>query len=320
MAMPIMHWRHAKFADMPVVIKTEDSFMTNPYAITGASGRTGSAAAQALLDRGLPVRVVLRDPAKAVIWREQGAEVAIADLADVDAMTAALSDTSGAYIVSPQQYGRDDLFERAIVIAETVEAAVRRAAVPRVVALSSVGAGEDHGTGWIAMNRSLEQALGRLPIPVAFLRAAYFMENWQPMIQPATSEGILRSFLAPTERPIPMIATPDIGSIAASVILQEWHDQRIIDLAGPREYSPMDVASCLSDQLGRGIDTIPVPEGEWTAALAGAGLSEAALAGFIEMTRGLNNGHIDFKECDTTERRRGETSLDQAIGAMAFGR
>jgi uncharacterized protein YbjT (DUF2867 family) len=315
-----MHWRHAKIAEMLVVINTEDSLMTKPYAITGASGRTGSAAAQALLDRGLPIRVVLRNPTKAVIWRERGAEVAIADLADVDAMTAALSDTSGAYIVSPQEYGRDDLFERAIVIAETVEAAVRRAAVPRVVALSSVGAGEDHGTGWIAMNRSLEQALGRLPMPVAFLRAAYFMENWQPMIEDATSDGALRTFLAPTERPIPMIATSDIGSIAASVLLHEWHGQRIIDLTDPGGYSPMDVASFLSHQLGRGIGTVPVPEGEWTAALAGAGFSEAALAGFIEMTRGLNNGHIDFKECDATERLRGDTSLDQAIGTTAFGR
>lgn len=294
--------------------------MTNPYAITGASGRTGSAAAQALLDRGLPVRVVLRDPAKAVIWRERGAEVVIADLADVDALTVALSGTSGAYIVSPQHYGRDDLFERAIVMAETVEAAVRRAAVPRVVALSSVGVGEDHNTGWIAMNRSLEQALGRLPMAVAFLRAAYFMENWTPMVQHATSEGILRSFLAPPRRSIPMVATSDIGSIAASVLQQEWQGQRIIDLAGPAEYSPMDVASCLSDQLGRAIDAISVPEGEWPAALAGIGFSEAALAGFIEMTRGLNNGHIDFKECDAIERLCGETSLDQAIGTMAFDR
>ena len=167
---------------------------------------------------------------------------------------------------------------------------------------------------------SLEQALERLPMPVAFLRAAYFMENWTPMIQHAASEGILRSFLAPPQRSIPMVATSDIGSIAASVLQQEWRGQRIIDLAGPAGYSPMDVASCLSHQLGRGIDAISVPEGEWAAALAGAGFSEAALAGFVEMTRGLNNGHIDFKECDATECLRGETSLDQAIGTMAFGR
>lgn len=294
--------------------------MTKPYAITGASGRTGSATAQALLDRGRPVRVILRDPAKANAWRERGAEVATADLADLAAMTVALSGTSGAYIVSPQQYACDDLFERAAVIAETVEAAVRRAAVPRVVALSSVGAGENHGTGWIAMNRSLEQALGRLPMPVAFLRAAYFMENWQPMIQHAASEGILRSFLAPPQRPIPMVATPDIGSIAASVLLQDWHGQRIIDLAGPAEYSPMDVASCLSHQLGLGIDTISVPEGEWTAALAGASFADAALAGFVEMTRGLNSGYIAFDESAATERLSGDTPLDQAISTMAFDR
>jgi uncharacterized protein YbjT (DUF2867 family) len=318
--MIIMHWRHAKIADMPAFITTKDSFMLKPYAITGASGRTGSAAAKALLDRGLPVRVILRDPAKGDVWHDQGADVAIADLADVDAMTAALSDTSGAYLVSPQQYGRNDLFERAIVIAETVEVAVRRAAVPRVVALSSVGAGEDQGIGWIAMNRSLEQALGRLPIPVAFLRAAYFMENWLPMIQQAMSTGRLPSFLAPRQRAIPMVATTDIGSIAADVLEQEWHAQRVIDLAGPADYSPANVASSLSQQVGRSVDAVAIAEEYWATALDGAGMSNAAFKGFVEMTRGLNSGHIAFGDSVGHERLSGTTSLDQAIATLVAAR
>ncbi len=318
--MIIMHWCHAKIADMPAFVTTKDSFMTKPYAITGASGRTGSAAAKALLDRGLPVRVILRDPTKGAVWHDRGAEVAIADLADVDAMTAAFADTSGAYIVSPQQYGRGDLFERAIVIAETVEEAVRRAAVPRVVALSSVGAGEDHGIGWIAMNRSLERALGRLPIPVAFLRAAYFMENWQPMIQQAMSTGRLPSFLAPLHRAIPMVATADIGLIAADVLQQEWQGQRVIDLAGPADYFPADVASSLSHQVGRNVDAVAIAEEDWAAALDGAGMSNAAFKGFVEMTRGLNSGHIAFGNSVGHERISGTTSLDHAIAELAVAR
>ena len=294
--------------------------MTNPYAITGASGRTGSAAAQALLDRGLPVRVILRNPAKANVWHARGAEVAIADLDDVDAMSAALADTSGAYIVSPQQYDREHLFERAIVIAETVETAVRRAAVPLIVALSSVGAGKDHDIGWIAMNRSLEQALGRLPIPVAFLRAAYFMENWQPMIQQAMSTGYLPSFLAPLQRALPMVATTDIGSIAADVLQQEWHSQRIIDLAGPAEYSPANVAFSLSKQVGRSVNAVAIAEKDWAAVLAGTGMSSAAREGFVEMTRGLNSGHIAFGNPVGHECLSGTTSLDQAVAKLIVTR
>lgn len=61
-----------------------------------------------------------------------------------------------------------------------------------------------------------------------------------------------------------------------------------------------------------------VPKAERAAALAHAGFSEAALAGFVEMNRGIDSGHITFSGPDAAERPYGQTSLDQAIGTMPF--
>ena len=94
---------------------------TLPYAVFGATGRTGAAAADALLRAGLPVRVVLRDPPGRA-WAARGAEIVQADLTDADALTRVLTGVRGAYVVSPQQYGRADLFELADRIAQTVRA------------------------------------------------------------------------------------------------------------------------------------------------------------------------------------------------------
>ena len=52
------------------------------FVITGATGNTGSVAAEALLAAGKKVRVVVRDAAKAKALAERGAEVFIADLSD----------------------------------------------------------------------------------------------------------------------------------------------------------------------------------------------------------------------------------------------
>jgi len=284
-----------------------------PYVVFGVTGRTGAAAADALLRSGHAVRVVVRAPAQGRPWAERGAELAVADLTDLASMTRALSRSRGAYVVSPQHYNREDLFERADLIAKITARAAVTAKVPRLVALSSVGADRDGGTGWIAMNRMFEQRLGETGVPITFLRAAYFMENWTPLVGHAVRSGALPTFLGPAQRPIPMVATVDVGSAAAALLQEDWTGNRAVTLSGPEDYAPNDVAAIISATLTKPVDVAVLPEAEWPMALADAGFSRAALAGFTEMTRGLNGSHIDIKSDPTAVEWAGMTTLEQVI-------
>jgi len=288
-----------------------------PYAVSGVTGRTGAAAADALLRAGQFVRVVVRDPAQGRHWAERGAEVAIADLTDLVSLTRALSGVRGAYVVSPQQYGRDDLFEHAGLIAATTTRAAAAARVPRLVALSSVGADRENGTGWIGMNRMFEQRLGESGVPAAFLRAAYFMENWMPMVGQAVRSGTLPTFLAPPQRAIPMVATADVGNAAAALLQEAWTGHRIVTLAGPADYAPNDVAASVAATLGKPVDVVVLPDAQWPDALADARFSRAALAGFIEMTRGLNGSQIDIRSDPAAVEWAGTTQLQHVITGLA---
>jgi uncharacterized protein YbjT (DUF2867 family) len=288
-----------------------------PYVIFGVTGRTGAAAADALLRSGHPVRVVVRDPVKGRAWAERGAEVVVADLTDLASMTKALSRVQGAYVVSPQQYNREDLFEWAELIADTTARAAVAADVPRLVALSSVGADRDGGTGWIGMNRMFERRLGETGVSTTFLRAAYFMENWMPMIGQAMRSGTLPTFLAPPQRPLPMVATADVGSTAAALLLEKRTGTAIVTLSGPKDYAPDDVAAIISIALRMPVGVAVLPETEWPEALADAGFSKAALAGFVEMTRGLNCSHIDIKSDPTSVEWAGTTTLEQVVAELA---
>jgi len=287
-----------------------------PYAVFGVTGRTGAAAADALLRAGQPVRAVVRDPAQGRPWAERGAAIAVADLADPVSMTGALSGVRGAYVVSPQQYGRDDLFEHADLVAATTARAAAAARVPRLVALSSVGADRATGTGWIGMNRMFEQRLGESGVPAAFLRAAYFMENWTSLVGHAVRSGTLPTFLAPPQRAIPMVATADVGHAAAALLQEGWTGQCIVTLAGPADYAPDDVAATVAATLGKPVDVAVLPEAQWPGALADAGFSAAALAGFIEMTRGLNGPHIDIGSDPAAVAWAGTTPLDRVIAEL----
>lgn len=287
-----------------------------PYVVFGASGRTGTAVADSLLRAGQSVRAVVRDAAKGQLWADLGAEVAVADVTDLGSMTAALEHARGAYIVSPQHYGREDLYTLAEQIADTAARAAIATKVPKLVALSSIGADRESGTGWIAMNRMLEQRLEAVTMSVTFLRAVYFMENWTPWVAQAVDTGLLPSFLAPAQRPFPMVAAQDVGRAAAALLQQEWVGSRAVTLAGPKEFSPADVAAAIQVAAGRAVTPDILPEYAWSEALAGSGFSQAAISGFVELTHGINIGHIALDSDPKAEHLSGTTSLHEVISAL----
>ncbi|MEZ8825425.1 NmrA family NAD(P)-binding protein [Vibrio amylolyticus] len=291
------------------------------YVVTGVTGRTGSAAAKALIEMNQRVRVVVRNASKGVEWTALGAEVAVADLNDTQALTEAFSCADGAYIVSPPQYWSKALYEKAQSMAQSIANAALAANLPKLVVLSSVGADKSDKTGWIAMNHMLEQSLKDSASAVAFLRAAYFMENWAPLIKIAHDQRQLSSFLTPLDRKLPMIATADIGRIAATTLCQTWEGIRILDLEGPARYSPTDVANHLADNLSpsmpkESINAVSIPESAWEEALGDSGFSSEAISGFIEMTKGLNSGHIAFHDESKFERCSGSIELAEVLDEL----
>ncbi|MBN3573011.1 NAD(P)H-binding protein [Vibrio neptunius] len=286
------------------------------YVITGATGRTGSAAAKTLLNANHRVRVIVRDASKAQEWISLGAEVAVADLSHSSDLAKAFTGADGAYIVSPPQYQSHTLFTQAELMAQCIAQAVNKAKLPKVVVLSSIGADQPTNTGWIAMNRLLETALKDSGAAVAFLRAAYFMENWAPLLTVALEQGQLPSFLSPTDRKLPMIATSDIGKIAASTLCEDWNGIRVINLEGPSSYSPNDVAAHLTTKVNVPIEAATIAESDWPQAVSQNKFSPQALAGFIEMTQGLNSGHIAFAEDSQLEHISGTISLHQVIDSL----
>ncbi|HEY9344930.1 MAG TPA: hypothetical protein VIQ53_06425, partial [Inquilinus sp.] len=60
-------------------------------------------------------------------------------------------------------------------------------------------------------------------------------------------------------------------------------------------------------------------EAGWAEALSHGGFSARSIAGFTEMMRGLNSGHIDFASDPTAEPRRGREPIDTVVAALARG-
>jgi len=274
------------------------------YAITGITGKVGAALAETLLAAGVPVRAVVRDAVKGAIWAQRGCEVALAQMDDGAALAAAFANTEGVFILPPSDFDPAPGFPAAVAVIDAVEAALDAARPGNVVCLSTIGA-QASQSNLLTQRTLMEQALGRLPMPVAFLRPGWFMENALWDVAPAR-QGMIPSFLQPLDKPVPMVATADVGRVAAQLLQQQWRGQRVVELEGPQRVSPNDIAACFAAILDRPVRTEAVPRDTWEALFRSQGAAHPLPR--IRMLDGFNEGWIDFAG-DDASILKGEVAL-----------
>jgi len=275
------------------------------YVVSGATGHTGSAVAKNLLEKNLPVRVIVRSAEKAAELEKLGAEVAVADLQDADAVSESLKGATVLYLMNPPAYNSEDQFVEAAKVTEAFQTAIEKSSLEKIVVLSSIGSQLSSGTGNILTTYHLEQAFGNLNIPVTFIRAGSFMENWNPVLETAKTQGVLPSFYQPLDAKIPQVASADIGRVAAESMQEKNGGKEIKELTG-FWVSPNETAEAISKVLGKEIKAVPVPEDQWIGILSHSNSPKNAES-LAEMFKGFNSGHIKF---ETEEQIAGKITIE----------
>ena len=226
------------------------------YVVAGASGNTGKVVAETLLAQEKGVRVIVRDAKKGEPWKAKGAEIAVAGLDDVDALRDAHRGDEGAYLLLPPQLrarrrprGQREAHGRL----RQGRRGERREA--RRVPVVDRGAARQ-GTGPITSVHDAEAVLRSIPVDVTVLRAAYFMENWGASLY-ALAKGELPTFLAATKRS--RWSRPRHRTTLASALLEGGQAAHDVELSGPREYSPTDVAAALARITGKSVKSAEGP-------------------------------------------------------------
>lgn len=260
--------------------------------ITGATGRTGRTAAEALLAKGVKIRVIGRDATRLAPLEKQSAEVFIGNVENSSSMTQAFSGASAVYLVLPEDVSQQDLRAHQERVSDSYAAAIRDANVRHVVSLSSLGAQHSKGTGPIVGLHNQEQKLNCVPgLNVLHLRAAYFMENLFMSMEPLHAAGILPGALQ-SDAPMPWIATKDIGQYAAARLgARDFSGSTAQELHGQRDISMQEAASVVGRAIGKpDLAYVQMPGPAFGAALRKAGLPEKTSDLIVEMCDGANAG------------------------------
>ncbi len=282
------------------------------YAITGITGNVGSVVARTLLERNLPVRAIVRDPGRASSWAERGCEVAVADINDTGSLTAAFSGAEGVFVLVPPNFDPEPGFPEARAIASTLKSAVAAATPGKVVYLSTIGA-QATQTNLLTQHTIIEQELRESSIPITFLRPGWFMENSSWDVAPAREHGAIPSFLQPLDKPVPMVATADIGSVAADLLIETWSGHRVVELEGPRRVTPNQIAATFADLLGRPVRMDIVPRDTWETLFRSQGMQNPEPR--IQMLDGFNQGWIEF-ESGEAGSRKGNVALRTVLKTL----
>lgn len=285
------------------------------FAITGITGQVGGAVARALLDAGQPVRAVVRNAEKGRRWAALGCETALADMSDREALTAAFAGADGVFVLMPPTFDPAPGFPEVRAVIASVRAALADARPGRVVALSTIGA-QSTEPNLLTQLGLMEQALGSLPMPMAFLRAAWFIENAAGDIAAARATGVVPSFLQPLDKAFPMVATEDIGRTAADLLQGTWTGRRVVELEGPCRVTPNDLADALSAAAGRMVHMDMPARGTWEATFRAQGMRNPMPR--IRMLDGFNEDWIRF-EAGEEDSLKGRIGVKAVLGKLSQG-
>ncbi len=286
------------------------------YVVTGITGHTGSIVANTLLDQGKPVRVVTRQAVKAAAFAARGAEVVVADLQDSAALTKAFKGATAAWVLIPPNLTVEDFTAYQSATVDSVVTATRDASLAHIVLLSSIGADKPSGTGPIAGLFRAEAKLAALSGTAhSFVRAAYFMENLGMSLS-LLDNGLVTSFF-PKDFALPMVATPDIGKLGASLMVEGPSPGGLVEISGPA-ISMNDVAASLSKLVGKPIQVAEAPLDAMVPTLTSFGLSTQMASLYHEMTAAMIAGTIVPQP--GIRRVNASTTVDQVLGKLLAGK
>ncbi len=290
----------------------------NLILVTGAAGKTGAAVVEQMLDRGFPVRaLVRRRDDRSARLEALGAEVMAGDLHDLKSLRAAMQNVTRVYFVYPPQ---GELLVDATTI---VAVAARDAGVEALVNMSQISAREDSESPLARQHWLSENILDWADIRAVHLRPTFFAENLV-MFGAATIASQGKLYLPYGAEKHAPVAAADIARVASGILADPvLHVGERYVVTGPRNLSLSEMAGVMSRELGKRVEYVDLPVEAWGKVLAGVdGMTDSLVTHLKAVAVDHQNG-IFRGETDVVERIGGQPpqALDAFIREhrMVFG-
>jgi NAD(P)H dehydrogenase (quinone) len=241
--------------------------------VTGATGQLGRLVIQSLLTKLPAAQIVaaVRHPERAADLAALGVELRQADYNQPATLDAAFQGADKVLLISSSEVGQRTTQHQNVI------AAAKRAGVSLLAYTSLLHA--DHSPLDLAAEHLETEALLQASgVPFVLLRNSWYTENYLASITPALEHGAYIGSAASGR--IASAARADYAEAAAVVLTRADQAGKVYELAGDDAYTLTEFAAELSQQVGKSIPYVDLPEADYQAALVAAGLP-AAIAGLL---------------------------------------
>ncbi len=273
--------------------------------LTGVTGKTGGATAQALLKQGVKFRAIVRNPEKAAALKAAGVELVTGDVTDRAVLEKALAGVDRALMTMPNGEKQLELEKQFVDVAKAK-------GVKHVVKMSSMEAVADAKAPIPKIHYASEQYLKQSGLAWTFIKPNFFMQNLLGSAGTIKEQG--KFFLPLGQGKTVMIDTRDIGACVAVVMTSPGHEGQAYELTGPEELGFADAAERFTKVLGRKIEYVHVPMPAYRQTLARFLTNEWHLNAVCELFQEIADGQ-DLHITDSVRKLTGRapTSLEQFI-------
>lgn len=222
--------------------------------VYGATGTQGGPVARRLLQRGDQVRVVGRNPDRALALKQAGAEVMAGDLATGAGLAEASTDVDAVFVTVSASIAPDDIpryAERAL------RAAVSAGIGHLVMTTSSVIPPAPTGIAAPDARVRLLRTIRQVAPATVVLRPTLLLDNFSGGLRGALDSGVVPQGI-PGDVPVAYLSTDDQAAYAVAALDRPHLAGELLPIAGPDAVTGTTLAALLGQALGRQLTYIPL--------------------------------------------------------------
>ncbi len=247
---------------------------TNRILITGATGNIGGELVKQLSAKNIAFKAMVRAKDKATdLSSNPEVEIIEGDFNDSSSIKKALEGIDTAFLLTNST-------EQAEEQQTSFVEAAKKAGVKHIVKQSQWAADEHSPVRFLRYHAIVERKIQDAGIAYTFLRPNLFMQGLLSFKQTIKEQG--KFFAAIGDAKVSIVDVRDIAAVAAEALTSEGHQNKIYNLTGPEALTHQQMATLLSQALGKPVAFTDVPPDAMFQGLLSAHLPQWMAEGLIE--------------------------------------
>jgi uncharacterized protein YbjT (DUF2867 family) len=291
--------------------------------VTTPTGQIGRQVLGNLLESGVQLRVIARDPSQLPAGVRENLDIVEGSHGDATVVDKAFAGADAVFWVTPADPRAPSVEAAFAGFTRPAAEAFNRHGVGRVVGVSMLGRGTPWAAqaGFVTGSLAMDDLIAASAVAYRALTNPYFMEDTARQAGSIKNQGVF-SYPIAGDRKRPAVATRDIAAAAARLLLDaSWTGVDEVPLLGPEDLSYNDMAQIMSQVLGQDVRFQQITFEAYKDRFIRLGTSDAMAQGYTDMAwaknQGLDNGvqRTPQNSTPTSFRQWCEDALKPAVAS-----